>query len=133
MSTDYNDKRPMKSNGLLKSFQFASQGIKHAFIHERNMKIHGMVSIVVILLGFVLGLTLTEWLFVLFAIAGVISLELINTAIERVVDLTTSHYHPLAKQAKDVSAGAVFIYSCLSVIIGIIIFLPKIIQKFELL
>lgn len=133
MSTDYKDKRPMKSNGLLKSFQFALQGIKHAFSQERNMKIHGLVSIAVILFGFLFKLSLVEWLFILMAIGGVISLELINTAIERVVDLTTANYQPLAKQAKDVSAGAVFVYSCLSIIIGIIIFLPKIIQKLELL
>lgn len=133
MSTDSKDRQPTKSSGLLKSFHFALQGIKHAFTNERNMRIHGMVSLVVIILGFALKLTLHEWLFVLFAIGGVISLELINTAIERLVDLATSKYHPLAKQAKDVSAGAVFVYSCLSVIVGIIIFLPKIIKKLELL
>jgi undecaprenol kinase len=64
---------------------------------------------------------------VLFAIGGMLSLELMNTAVERVVDLATKDYHPLAKQAKDIAAGAVFIYAALSVIIGAIIFLPKII------
>lgn len=128
MSTDYKDRPPLKS-----TFHFALQGIKHAFIYERNMRIHTMFSIVVIVFGFFFRLSLSEWLFILFAIGGVISLELINTAIERIVDLATTEYHPLAKQAKDISAGAVFLFSCLSVIVGIIVFLPKILQRLGLL
>lgn len=61
-----------------------------------------------------------------FCIGLVISLELINTAIERVVDLVTSEYHPLAKEAKDIAAGAVFVAAILSIVIGGIIFIPKI-------
>jgi undecaprenol kinase len=53
-----------------------------------------------------------------------------NTAIERVVDLVTAEYHPLAKQAKDIAAGAVFVYAILSVIVGIIIFLPYVLKQF---
>ena len=63
----------------------------------------------------------------LFLIGGMLSLELMNTAIERAVDLITKDYHPLAKAAKDAAAGAVFVYALLSVIIGLIIFIPKII------
>ncbi len=71
-------------------------------------------------------LSAIEWMFISFAICGVLALELVNTAIERVVDLVTKDIHPLAKQAKDVAAGAVLLYAILSVIIGCIIFLPKI-------
>ena len=60
-----------------------------------------------------------EWLFILVAIVGTITLELVNSAIERVVDLVTTEYHPLAKQAKDIAAGAVFVYAIFSVIVGI--------------
>jgi undecaprenol kinase len=98
----------------------------HTFLNERNMRIHVVISIAVVIIGLMVDLTPIEWLFILFAIGGVITLELLNTALERIVDLVTEDCHPLAKQAKDISAGAVFIYALLSVIVGIIIFLPKI-------
>jgi undecaprenol kinase len=69
-----------------------------------------------------------EWLFVIFAIGGMFALELLNTAIERLVDLVTMEYHPLAKQAKDIAAGAVFLYAIFSVIVGFIIFIPRILK-----
>ena len=71
-----------------------------------------------------------EWLFILVAIVGTITLELVNSAIERVVDLVTTEYHPLAQQAKDIAAGAVFLYAIFSIIVGIIIFLPKVMNVF---
>jgi undecaprenol kinase len=80
----------------------------------------------VVIFGFIFAIDRVEWMFVLFAIGGMFSLELINTAIERTVDYISPQFHLLAKQAKDVAAGAVLIYACLSVIIGCIIFLPKI-------
>jgi len=64
-------------------------------------------------------------MFISCAICGVLALELVNTAVERVVDLVTKEFQPLAKQAKDVAAGAVLLYAILSVVIGCIIFLPK--------
>ncbi|MDF1508317.1 diacylglycerol kinase family protein [Robertmurraya sp. DFI.2.37] len=127
MNTDYRDKRPFKAKGVRQSFSYAFEGIKHTIMTERNMRIHMWISILVIGTGFVLKITALEWLFVLIAVGGVISLELINTALERLVDLATGDYHPLAKQAKDVAAGAVMVYALLSIIIGLIIFLPKLI------
>lgn len=127
MNSDYNDKNKFKSRNVIRSFQYAIQGITHTVIKERNMRIHVSVSVVVLIASFVLKLSAIEWLFILFAIGGVIALELVNTAIERIVDLVTKDYHPLAKQAKDIAAGATFVYAILSVIVGIIIFLPKII------
>ncbi len=126
MSSDYNGKRTSKSSGVLHSFRYALQGIIHAFLKERNMKIHVVISILVMIVGMAVKLTPMEWLFIVFAIGGVITLELLNTAIERLVDLVTPDFHPLAKQAKDVSAGAVLIFSIVAVIIGLIIFIPKI-------
>ncbi|MGG0716448.1 diacylglycerol kinase family protein [Robertmurraya massiliosenegalensis] len=128
MSTDYKGKRPFKSKGVLQSFYYAYDGIKHTLVTERNMRIHMFISMLVIALGLILKITSLEWMFILFAVGGVISLELINTAIERLVDLATSEYHPLAKQAKDIAAGAVLVYALLSVIIGLMIFLPKLIE-----
>ncbi|TKC19951.1 diacylglycerol kinase family protein [Robertmurraya kyonggiensis] len=126
MNTDYNGKNKFKSSNVIRSFQYAIQGITHTLMKERNMQIHVSISVIVVFVSFILKLSAIEWLFILFAIGGVFALELVNTAIERIVDLVTKEYHPLAKQAKDIAAGAAFIYSILSVIVGIIIFLPKI-------
>lgn len=126
MSSDYKDKLNLKSPGLFRSFQHAIRGIQAAILSERNMKIHLIVAAIVIGISFFFKLSVGEWLFVLFAIGGVIALELINTAIERVVDLVTDEYHLLAKEAKDMAAGAVMVYATLSVIVGLVIFLPKI-------
>lgn len=90
------------------------------------MKIHLGISLIVILTGLWLSLSMLEWLFIFLAIGGMLSLEMINTALERAVDLVTDQYHPLAKDAKDIAAGAVLLYAIMSVIIGVIIFVPKI-------
>lgn len=113
---------------ILKSFYFASRGILVAFRTERNIQIHSLTAIFVLLAGLYVSLNWIEWLFILMAIFGTITLELINSSIERIVDLVTEEYHPLAEQAKDIAAGAVFLYAIFSVITGIIIFLPKFIS-----
>ena len=125
MSSDYKDRLSLKSPGLLRSFQNAMRGIRAAVLSERNMKIHLTVAVFVIVISFLFKLSVGEWLLVLFAIGGVIALELINTAIERAVDLVTDEYHPLAKEAKDMAAGAVLVFAILSVIVGLVIFFPK--------
>lgn len=89
------------------------------------MKIHLFFTMLVVLLGFLLQVSLVEWVFLLLSIGGVISLELINSSIENLVDLVTEEYHPLAKKAKDMAAAAVFIFSMVSIIIGMIIFIPR--------
>ncbi|WP_066064135.1 diacylglycerol kinase family protein [Neobacillus soli] len=119
---DSQDKR--KTLPLLKTFSFAFTGIVTALRTERNMRFHFFSSIIVVIASLYFSITKTEWLFILLAIGGMFALELTNSAIERVVDLVTGEYHPLAKQAKDLAAGAVLVYAVLSVIIGIIIFLP---------
>jgi undecaprenol kinase len=113
---------------LWKSFSYALTGIKTALWTERNMRIHLIASIFVIGCSLYFSVSRLEWLFVIVAIGGMFSLELINTAIERVVDMVTEEYHPLAKQAKDLAAGAVFIYAVTAVVIGIFIFLPYILR-----
>ena len=117
-----------KMQKVTKSFFYAFQGIISAVRAERNLKIHVCMTVIVLLISLWLTLSAVEWLFILMAICGVIALELLNTAIERVVDLVTEEYHPLAKQAKDIAAGAVLVYAFLSVVIGLIIFLPKLVN-----
>ncbi|CAG9608120.1 diacylglycerol kinase family protein [Pseudoneobacillus rhizosphaerae] len=110
------------------TFKFALEGIRVSILKEKNIRFHLLFSVIVIVLAIIFNLTQTEWLFILIAIAGMIVVEMINTAIERVVDLVTDQYHPLAGQAKDIAAGAVLIYAIFSVIIGMIIFIPKILM-----
>ncbi|WP_192894759.1 diacylglycerol kinase [Neobacillus notoginsengisoli] len=110
---------------LIKSFGYAIAGIAVAVKTERNLKIHLVFATIAIGFSFFFSISKTEWLFILFLIGGMISLELLNTAIERAVNLVTEEVHPLAKQAKDIAAGAVFIFACLSVVTGLIIFLPR--------
>ncbi len=89
------------------------------------MRIHFMSAFIVIIAGLLTGLAIVEWLIIILAITLVIGAEMVNTAIEYVVDLASPEIHPLAKQAKDVAAGAVLVFAMASVIIGLLIFLPK--------
>ncbi|MFD3447692.1 diacylglycerol kinase family protein [Microbacteriaceae bacterium 4G12] len=114
----------MRKRKLIESFQYAFQGIIFCVSHERNMKIHCVAAVLVILSAWRFQVTKVEWLILLLTIGGVLSLEIMNTAIEKAVDLTTTDVHPLAKVAKDAAAGAVLLFSCIAVIIGIVIFLP---------
>lgn len=111
-----------------KSVGHALDGIEYAVNHERNVKIEILFAILTSILGFILKISLLEWVVIVLVIAMVLALELVNTAIERTVDLVTKDYHDLAKASKDVAAGAVLVMSMFSVIIGLIIFLPKIIS-----
>jgi undecaprenol kinase len=127
---DLNDKEKKKPIPILQSFSFAICGIRTAIKQERNMRIHLIISLFVVIAGWFFSLSPTEWGLILLAIGGMIALEIINTAIERLVDLVTYDFHPLAKQAKDLAAGAVFSFAIISVIIGIIIFVPHILNFF---
>ena len=112
---------------LIKSFKYAICGVNTAFREEQNMKIHILAIIMVVVLGILLKISKIEWIICLVLFAIVISAELFNTAIETVVDLIMPERNEKAKIAKDVSAGAVLIPAVVSAIVGIIIFLPKII------
>ena len=116
---------------LLLSFKYAFFGFLQAFKTEQNLRIHCVSAILVIALSIRLHISKMEWFIVLLLIGGMFALELMNTAIERTVDLVTKDYHPLAKQAKDIAAASVLIYSIISAIIGMMIFLPKIASNFQ--
>ena len=121
------NKRKWKNRDLVSSLEFALTGTLTAFKEERNMRKHAVTALVVILAGFVFQVSRIEWLFLLMSIFLVVAFEIINSAIENVVDLA-SHYHfsMLAKKAKDMAAGAVLVVSLLAAVIGALIFLPRI-------
>ena len=110
---------------LYKSFGFAFEGIGNTILHERNMQIHCLVTVLVVIFGFILKISLIEWYVCLMLFALVMSLELVNTALEAVVDLVTEERKPLAKKAKDAAAGAVLMSAIIAAILGGIIFFPK--------
>ena len=110
---------------LTLSFKYASEGIISTIKEERNMFIHFLIAIIVVITGIYVRLSLNEWFICLLLFALVFSLELINTAIENTVDLVTTKKNKKAKLAKDAAAGAVLIVAIFASIIGIIIFLPK--------
>ncbi|RSD22743.1 diacylglycerol kinase family protein [Mesobacillus subterraneus] len=115
-----------RKHTLASSFKFGFQGIASAAVRERNMQIHLGISLIVIIAGFSFSITAFEWIAIILCIGGMISLEMMNTALERTVDMFTKEFHPLAKQAKDIAAGAVLVFAIASVAIGMIIFIPRI-------
>ncbi|MUV07376.1 diacylglycerol kinase family protein [Planococcaceae bacterium Storch 2/2-2] len=107
------------------AFRYAWEGIIHGLQTERHMQYHALSALVVVGAGWWTGLTVTEWCLVILLIGGMFAFELMNAAVERVVDLVTDEYALLAKRAKDVAAGAVLVYAMTSAVIGCFIFLPK--------
>lgn len=112
----------------LKSFEYAFKGLSKAVKTQHNLWIHLTITILVVFSGFYFNISRTEWMAVFLAIGGVITAELINTAIEWTVDLITPEEHPLAGDIKDVAAGAVLFFAVVSAVIGLLVFLPHIIH-----
>ena len=113
-----------RRHGLLGSFRFAFAGIGYLFRTQRNARIHSVIAAIVCLLAAWLRVTRIEWSILILTIACVLILEGLNTALEAVVDLAAPQIHPLAKTAKDVTAGMVLIAAIASVIIGLLILGP---------
>lgn len=113
---------------LKNSFKYAIQGIKSALKTEQNLKIHFIVTVLAIILGVVLKVNFTEWAICFLLFGFVITAELLNTAIEVTVDLAMPEKNEKAKLAKDIAAGAVLVSAIVSILVGIVIFLPKIIN-----
>ncbi len=116
----------MRSRSLLKSFNYAIDGIIYSLRTQRNMRIHFAVAAAVLTAGLVLGISRVEVLILLFSISLVIIAELVNTAIESAIDVVTTAFDPLAKIAKDVAAAAVLIASLNAVFVGYLIFLSRV-------
>jgi diacylglycerol kinase (ATP) len=115
----------MKNKNLLESFNRAIDGLVFCFQTQRNMRLHVLTALVVLGLSLGLHLTKTELLFVLIAIIFVLVTEVINTAIEATIDLISPHFHPLARIAKDVAAGAVFLAAINALVTAYFVFFPK--------
>ena len=108
----------------IRSFGYAWKGIRCCIGKEQNLSFHLIATAVVVIAGFVLGITHMEWMIIILCIGVVIAAELFNTAIEKLVDLVSPERHPVAGQVKDIAAGAVLICAVAAAIIGLIIFIP---------
>ncbi len=118
----------MRSRSLLWSFNYAIDGIVYALRTQRNMRLHVLAAAVVLLAGIVLNVTRLEMIALLFAIALVITAELINTAVEATVDLSIDTFDPLAKTAKDVAAGSVLVSSIVAASVGYLVFFDRLVR-----
>lgn len=113
---------------FVKSFGYAFSGLSYAFKSQINFKVHILILVMVGIAGFWLGLSAGEWLWVAAAAGIVLIVELLNTAIEVLVDLVSPTIHPKAKIIKDVAAAAVLMAAVTAIVIGLIIFVPKILN-----
>lgn len=118
-----------KYKGLKKiyySTKYSLDGLYYAYRNERSLWLHGGCSLIAICLGIIFQITLFQWSMILISLGSILAIELLNTAIEAVVDMITLETHPLAKIAKDCGSAATFVASIISAIIAGFIFIPKI-------
>ncbi|MEI7810343.1 MAG: diacylglycerol kinase family protein [bacterium] len=125
------DKKRFSLVARIKSSTHAWRGLGILIKTTHNAWLEILFALLAIYLGFILSITQTEWLFIVFSIGIVVISETFNTAIEIDIDLTSPEYHPYARDTKDVAAAAVFLSVLMSVVVGCIIFLPKIFVLFN--
>lgn len=135
MSTALKDKKKthreikIKPRGFKRftnSFKYSFDGLKYAYTNEQSLTIHIICSVVVLTTGIIFEITPMQWALVLFAMALIVVAELLNTAVEAVVDMVTEEFHPLAKVAKDCGSAAVFVASLIATAMWCYVFIPKI-------
>lgn len=113
---------------VISSIKNSWNGLKEAYKNEQSVYIHLICTIILLLFGFLLKISTTEWLIIIAIIGLTLVIELLNTAIESTVDLVTKEFDPLAKVAKDTASAAEFVLTLTSAIIALVIFIPKIME-----
>lgn len=117
--------RPVNIRKALRSFRFAGMGVYSLFRYENNARIHLIACLLVILAGIFFRISAAEWCIIIIQIGLVWSAEAVNTAIEKLADVVSPGYHPAIKDVKDIAAAGVLILAGSAVIVGSIIFIPK--------
>lgn len=117
----------------LKSFSHAFRGIRMTIGSEPNMRIHLVIAFCVIIAGIIFEIRLIEWLLCFLCFGLVMASEMVNTAIEKLVDLVSPEFHPIAGKVKDMASGAVLVTAIVSAVVGLAIFLPKIILAIQII
>ena len=120
---------PQRSGNLWLSFKYAGEGLLYVIRTQRNFRIHLIAATLVVLMGGWLRLPAASWAILVLMIGLVLVTEMINTAVEALVDLASPDYHPLAKLVKDVAAGAVLVIALTSVVVWLIILGPPLLAK----
>lgn len=121
-------KKALSIKRIIKSFGYAINGIKETFLNEPNMKVHTLMALLVIICGFFFKVNTFEWIILLLLIALVLAGEVLNTSLEHLSDLYSTKFNDKIKIIKDTAAGFVLIMALFSVIIGLIIFIPKLLE-----
>ena len=112
----------MRPHSIWRSMGFAFDGLRYAFRSQRSLRIESFIAGFIVVIGFALNISRLEWVIVIISISFVIGLELVNTALEAVVDLVSPEYHPVAKVAKDVASAAVLTSGVGGLVAGLVIF-----------
>lgn len=118
--------REQQRTTLLRSFNHAFQGLVEAVRHQRNMRIHLAVALLVLVASVLLNVSRLELVAVFIAITFVLMAELVNSAVEAVVDIVTDEYHPRAKKAKDIAAGAVLVAAINALVVGYLVLADRV-------
>jgi diacylglycerol kinase len=111
---------------LIRGFGFAFKGIGYAATTQLNFRIHLGATVLAVIFGLVLHLSVNEWLWIALCIGLVLAAELFNTSLELLTDLVSPEYHKIAGYVKDTAAAAVLIIAIVALVTGLVIFLPKI-------
>lgn len=114
----------------MQNFKYAIFGLGYALKTQNNFRIHLIAAILALMMGCFFDISTQEWLWIILSVFLVIAAELINTAIETLTDLVSPAWHEKAGQTKDVSAGAVMVIAIFALLVGAIIFMPKLISSF---
>ena len=121
------EKHTLTFSGRIRSIKFALRGIRTMVASQQNAWIHAAATMVVVACGLAVGLSRSEWSWVVLAIVSVWTAEALNTAFEFLTDVASPNFHPIAEKAKDVAAGAVLLSAIGAVIIGALVFWPKLV------
>lgn len=130
---NYISRNEIKKKGIMRFFRsikYSVEGLAYAYRYEQSMWIHAIATILAVILGIVFKIKLSEWAIVFIALGIILGMELVNTAIEAAVDLTTMEVNPLAKIAKDCGSAASFVLSLVAVVICLFVFGPYFLNMF---
>lgn len=118
---------------ILKKFKYAFKGLFHSIKEEKSLIIHLIVSIIVLIIAGLINehMQIIDWIIIVITIFLVIGVELINTAIENIVDMVAFKYNFNARKIKDIAAAAAFVFSLMAIIVGLLVFIPKFINIFS--
>jgi len=123
-----NEPRPFNFTGRLRSFRHAFRGLKVMLATQHNAWVHACATVLVVAMGFGFGISAGEWCWLIVTSIAVWTAEALNTAFELLCDVASPEFHPVVEKSKDVAAGAVLISAFGSVIVGLVIFGPRVLR-----